>query len=172
MAAATIRPARVADAAAISRLRVETWRAAYAGIVDAAVLAALVSDDVSIERQRGYIGEPGPRTRTFVATIGEDLVGWAVAGPARDEDASESTGEIYALYVGAAYWGTGIGRELMATSVTALRAEHFHRVTLWVLEGNCRARRFYEAAGLAADGARQLLGIGTPVPEIRYAGPI
>ncbi len=172
MAAASIRPARVDDAAAISRLRVETWRAAYAGIVDAAVLAVLVSDEASIDRQRGYIGKPGPRTRTFVATTGEGLVGWAVAGPARDDDASDSTGEIYALYVDAAYWGTGIGRELMSTSLAALRKEHFHRVTLWVLEGNARGRRFYEAAGLAADGARQLLEMPGETPEIRYAGPL
>jgi hypothetical protein len=73
MTDARIRPARVKDAAAISRLRVETWKAAYGGIVDAEVLAELVSDEASIERQRGYIGNPGPRTHTFVATIEEEL---------------------------------------------------------------------------------------------------
>ncbi|MGI8680534.1 MAG: GNAT family N-acetyltransferase [Mycobacteriales bacterium] len=172
MAPARIRPARVADAAAISRLRVETWKSAYAGIVDPQVLADLVSDEASIERQRGYIGNPGPRTHTFVATIGEGLVGWAVAAPTRDDDAEKTTGEIYALYVDAAHWGTGLGRRLMATALGALRKEGFRRVTLWVLEGNARARRFYEAAGLVPDGARQLLEMGTPVPEVRYAGPL
>jgi RimJ/RimL family protein N-acetyltransferase len=60
----------------------------------------------------------------------------------------------------------------MATALGALRKEGFRRVTLWVLEGNARARRFYEAAGLVPDGARQLLEMGTPVPEVRYAGPL
>ncbi len=172
MSAVTIRPARVSDAAAISRLRVDTWKAAYAGILDAHVLADLVSDEASIERQRGYIGNPGSRRHTFVATIRKKLVGWAVAGPARDDDADETTGEIYALYVDAVYWGTGLGRDLMSTCLGALRAEGFCRVSLWVLDGNARARRFYEAAGLAPDGARKLLDIAAGVPEIRYTGPL
>lgn len=169
MRPAPIRPARVADAAAISQLRVGTWRAAYAGMIEAAVLDNLAADEASIERQRGYIGAPAPRTHTYVATDGDRVVGWLVAGPSRDGDASEQTGEIYAIYVDAAYWSTGIGRDLMATGLRALRKEGFGRVTLWVLEANARARRFYAAAGLAPDGTRQLLDIGGEVPEVRYA---
>jgi RimJ/RimL family protein N-acetyltransferase len=37
-----------------------------------------------------------------------------------------------------------------------------------VLEGNRRARRFYEACGFEPDGARQLLALGGLVPEVRY----
>jgi hypothetical protein len=42
-------------------------------------------------------------------------------------------------------------------------------VTLWVLDGNDRARRFYEAAGWTAGGTTKTDVIGqTPVREIRY----
>jgi RimJ/RimL family protein N-acetyltransferase len=46
-------------------------------------------------------------------------------------------------------------------------------ITLWVLEGNQRARGFYEACGFKPDGTRQLLDIGGLVPKVRYqlAGP-
>lgn len=172
MSTARVRAARVDDAAAIGRLRVETWRAAYAGIVDAGELAALVSDEADVERRRRYIAEPTPHTCTLVATVGEKVVGFVVAGPSRDDDAEKTTGEIYALYVDAAHWGGGVGRSLMGAGLARLRREGFRRVTLWMLEGNARARRFYVAAGLAPDGARHLLEIGTPVPEVRYAGPL
>ncbi len=40
---------------------------------------------------------------------------------------------------------------------------------LWVLKGNARARRFYEIAGFAADGAEEAYEVdGVPVPEVRY----
>jgi ribosomal protein S18 acetylase RimI-like enzyme len=40
-------------------------------------------------------------------------------------------------------------------------------VTLWVLEGNASARRFYERAGFTDDGARKTYP-KTEVPEVRY----
>lgn len=173
MSVPSVRPARPDDAAAIARLRIDTWRAAYAGIVDADVLGGLGVDDADIERRQQRIREPPPGVHTLVATSDGEVVGFVVAGPTRDGGGAELTGEIYAIYVDAAYWGTGIGRQLMGASMSALRREGFARVTLWVLEGNARARRFYEVAGLAPDGARKLLEMGTaPVPEIRYAGPL
>lgn len=40
---------------------------------------------------------------------------------------------------------------------------------LWVLEQNTRARRFYEAAGFAADGTREPFEVAdVEVPEVRY----
>jgi RimJ/RimL family protein N-acetyltransferase len=40
---------------------------------------------------------------------------------------------------------------------------------LWVLPGNRRARRFYEAAGWVADGAERSAEVqGVVVPEVRY----
>ncbi len=41
---------------------------------------------------------------------------------------------------------------MLATLTTLGQAEYTH-ATLWVLEDNRRARRFYEAAGWHADGA-------------------
>ena len=41
-------------------------------------------------------------------------------------------------------------------------------ITLWVLEANARARRFYHRAGFAPDGARHVLDDLGGVTEIRY----
>jgi ribosomal protein S18 acetylase RimI-like enzyme len=39
--------------------------------------------------------------------------------------------------------------------------------TLWVLEENAPAQRFYERLGMRADGSRRTYP-GTAVPELRY----
>ena len=42
-------------------------------------------------------------------------------------------------------------------------------IFLWVLGNNVRARRFYEMAGFAADGAEEGFEVGDAVvPEVRY----
>jgi len=54
--------------------------------------------------------------------------------------------------------------------VLALLAdERYQRAVLWVLADNARARRFYERAGFAPDGATSILaGLGG-VLELRYS---
>ena len=78
---------------------------------------------------------------------------FASYAPSRDEDAPEGTGEVPAIYVDPAAVGTGIGRELFAEAAVALQEAGFTRATLWVLEANASARRFYEKAGWSWDGA-------------------
>jgi ribosomal protein S18 acetylase RimI-like enzyme len=50
-------------------------------------------------------------------------------------------------------WGTGTGKQLMLATLTTLGQADNTQATLWVLEDNERAWRFYEAAGRRADGA-------------------
>lgn len=53
--------------------------------------------------------------------------------------------------------------------LSALAAGGYRRVVLWVRADNSRARRFYERAGLAADGGTSILtGLGG-VLEARYS---
>jgi GNAT superfamily N-acetyltransferase len=76
--------------------------------------------------------------------------------------------ELYALYVHPAQWSTGIGGALMDQVLAKVRAAGYPSITLWVLEANTRARRFYARAGFAPDGARHLLDDLGGVIEIRY----
>ena len=47
---------------------------------------------------------------------------------------------------------------------------HHSAMTLWVMSGNARARRFYQRLGFAPDGAARTNTqlIGSPFDEIRY----
>ena len=52
--------------------------------------------------------------------------------------------------------------------LTKVRAAGYACITLWVLEANARARRFYQRAGFAPDGARHVLDDLGGVTEVRY----
>jgi ribosomal protein S18 acetylase RimI-like enzyme len=80
-------------------------------------------------------------------------------------------GEIEAIYVSPQHCSTGTGPELWNVARARLVERSFASVTLWVLEENERATRFYHAAGFAPDTAlRKETSIGGKyVWEVRYA---
>lgn len=129
--------------------------------------------DLAVSRLRGWqrlLDEPAPRTVDLVAEDDDgQIVGLFHAGPARDEDAGPDTAEVMTIYASPDAWGTGVGRGLMTAALEQLRAAGFVEVTLWVLDSNDRARRFYEQAGFSLDGATQDDDVrGTPITEVRY----
>ena len=66
-------------------------------------------------------------------------------------------------------WGTGLGRALMTATLSHLAGCGFESATLWVLDTNARARRFYARAGWTADGSAKQDDIGGAlVTEVRY----
>jgi GNAT superfamily N-acetyltransferase len=95
----------------------------------------------------------------------DGIVGFAGAGPSRDAD---EEGELYAIYIDASEWGRGTGDALMGVVLDHLRTR-FDTATLWVLDANARARRFYEKYGWAFDGAvEDFARANFVIPEVRY----
>ncbi|WP_432092845.1 N-acetyltransferase family protein [Streptomyces sp. bgisy100] len=160
------------DLRAVSTARVRGWQSAYAGLLPQATLDAMsVEEDLARRREifahgRGTAGGPAD----LVAERGGEVIGWACTGPCRDADAGPGDGELYALYVLPEHLSTGTGRALLAASLAHAADRGFTALRLWVLEGNARARRFYEIAGFAPDGGRDPNTVdGAPAPEVRYA---
>ena len=84
-----------------------------------------------------------------------------------------STGEVTAIYLAESAAGTGLGHELFDRIQDELRAAGFTRGSLWVLETNARARRFYEREGWRWDGARSDHQIQCDrQPIVRYAADL
>lgn len=154
-----VRDATPGDAEAIARVHVRAWQVGYAHVFPPEKLAGI--DEAA--RARGWRDglESG-----WKVLVPEDLSGFAGVGPSRE---AEREGELYAIYVAPEQWGTGRGRLLMEHALEELRAQGFAEATLWVLEDNPRARRFYEAAGWRLDGAtKDDTFLGIPVREVRY----
>ena len=145
------RPRDREDARAIAEVHVASWRHAYRGLLPDDYLDRLSVEEREKQR-REHLEDPSSEWGTLVADDAGRVVGFSTYGPSRDDDATDATGEVPAIYLDPDVVGTGVGRELFAETVVALRAAGFTRASLWVLEGNVRARRFYEKAGWRWDG--------------------
>jgi len=165
--AITVREAEPRDAAGIANVHVESWRAAYAGLVPQALLDRLSVDRrLTLWAQR--LREPG-ETRTFVADDRGRIVGFAGTARPDDPEHPPGTAELETIYLAPDMWHRGVGRKLMARSLEDLAGRGFASVFLWVLTGNERGRHFYEAGGWRPDGRVQMLNFdGTPIEEMRY----
>jgi GNAT superfamily N-acetyltransferase len=166
----TIRAGREDDAEALAALHVASWRWAYRGLLDDEVLDGLSVEDRG-SMWRTLLG--GGEVAVIVAERGSELVGFASAGPSRDDDAEPGTGEVAAIYLAEEMAGSGLGAALFARIQDELRALGCSRATLWVLESNARARRFYEREGWRWDGSRSDHQIQCDhQPIVRYASDL
>ena len=166
-AGVTVRPATPEDAAAIARVHVAAWRWAYAGLLDDALLAGL---DVDASRRLWEQVASEGRKTLLVAERDGAVVGFVAAGRSRDEDATDVTGEIYAIYLLREAQGSGVGAALMDAALAALTAARCTEATLWVLATNALARSFYECGGWRPDGSERTEREhdGEPTSELRY----
>jgi GNAT superfamily N-acetyltransferase len=157
-----VRAASGSDAEAIERIRIRGWQTAYRHVFPAAELDGM---EVDWARWSRRLERPPAGWRTFVAEDIDRVLGFASVGPSRDE---RRTGELYAIYVDPDVWASGVGSLLIERAEHQLAAE-YAEATLWVLDENARARRFYEGAGWRADDARKVdEHLGIAVPEVRY----
>jgi ribosomal protein S18 acetylase RimI-like enzyme len=160
--AVIVRDATGDDAQEIERIRIRGWQVAYRHLYPPEELDGLAID---ASRWRHRIDHPPRGWTIIVAGDAGSLLGFASTGPSRDE---RGVGELYAIYVDPDAWSRGAGRALLAHAEERLAAT-YAEATLWVLEGNTRARRFYEAAGWQPDGARQAVErLGVSPAEVRY----
>lgn len=159
-----IRRATVDDAVAVATIQVHGHRFAYRGL-----LPQPESDEEWIaQRTQAWLSQLAPDNdrRTFVAERDGAVIGFVAVGPAEHEP---TIGHLYALYLEPPLIGTGVGAALCKAGVADLRARGFRAATLWVLEENARARRFYERAGWSFDGTRNdSVREGSERHEIRY----
>ena len=148
----TVRQATSADADAIGRIQVETWRTAYAGLLPQATIDAFDVRARQVMWREGLDRTPRPGSATFVALVEDEVVGFATVGASHSED---GTGEVYALYVDPVRWGHGAGRALMKCAEASMRESGFPKALLWVLRGNERAERFTGRPAGSATGRRR-----------------
>ena len=95
-AVVTVRLASVDDADAIGRIQVETWRAAYTGLMPDEAIAELRRRGETAAVARVVRRSPGPAAPSSSRSDDGEVVGFANVGPCREE---ASAGELYAIYV-------------------------------------------------------------------------
>ena len=188
-----IRPASAADEPAITQIRQETWLTAYAQIIDPEIIERVTAPrgpvNAAPRSDRASLVAEAPPAEAHRHPDARVIVGYASYGPERSVASAASVGSggwrssrarsprpgwrarrgsCTRCMWSPAHWSTGVGRALTDAALDGLREAGYGRVVLWTLTENARARRFYDKAGFAADGATNILeGLGN-VEELRY----
>ena len=167
-AVALIRPAVFDDAARLGRVHVETWRAAYRGLLPDDYLDAL--SDI---RQAAFWAQVlDDADRAAGAHVAEDeddgVVGFCDCGSERG--GAPGWGEVMAIYILPDWQRRGLGRRLVGACAAYLTTQGFDSLAVWALEDN-PASAFYTALGGTPAEKRRLSIGGTEVAEQCYRWP-
>jgi ribosomal protein S18 acetylase RimI-like enzyme len=160
-------PAGPADAEALARTHVASWRETYRGLLPDEYLARM-SEPLHARRFGRVLLHPGPDEVTLAAADRAGIVGYAQGGPSRRRVAGEA--EVATLYLVRAAQGRGLGRRLLIETARALAARGARSLVVSVLAANAPARRFYEHLGGVAEAPRIEAGPGgRSYEEVAYA---
>lgn len=144
----TLGAPRREEAPALARVHTEGWRAAYAHLLS----ESWFGPDALARRTRQWErwldpAAPSPGVLRAAWDTRGTVVG--VAGSLASPQTPTGRGrELTLLYIDTAWYGSGLGAALLTAAVGEGPA------SLWVAEGNPRARRFYRKHGFREDGAR------------------
>jgi MFS family permease len=171
-----VRPATVADAAAIAELGERTFRDTFADSHDAERMEVYVAEAFAAETIAAEIADPavtyllayptaassGPPLGYAKLEVGEPPA--CVAGP--------TPIELARLYVERELHGSGLAAALMDACLDEARRRG--RATLWlgVWDRNPRARRFYEKRGMRTVGSKPFLFAGEAMEDLVMARPV
>lgn len=135
MTSPLIRPATPGDAAAVAEVWRDGWRDGHLGLVPES-LAAVRTDESFRTRAAARVGD------TTVAVAAGEIAGFVMVAGA----------EVEQVYVSSRHRGTGVADSLLAEAERQVRANGHAVAWLAVVDGNGRARAFYERLGWRDEG--------------------
>ncbi len=149
----------------IAFVQVMSWKTAYIGIIPDDYLEKL-----TVEKKAEFISKIiSKRIAEYYLMYDEDKpIGVFVYCKSLDKDTNDETAEVSAIYFLPEYWGKGLGTKFLNFGLGEIKSTGYKKVTLWVLEKNECARKFYEKNGFIYDGARDEIVIGKPLNKMRY----
>ena len=141
----SLRPSTLADATAIARLHVASWRQAYRDLAPRDAFEAM--DEALRERRwTAILTEPAAHRAVLVAEQDGRLAGVGMAAaPSQPEFGPR--GEIRSLYLDPNFQRLGLGRRLMLALADQVGAWGYEGAALGVVVGNRPAIAFYERLG-------------------------
>jgi GNAT superfamily N-acetyltransferase len=145
MSAIELRRATAGDAPAIARVRIDSWRTTYRGLIPDAYLDGMQVDASIAIWDRVLTAGPNT-TSVFVAEHADEIVGFA-SGAMLAEPKHDINAELIAIYLRREFQRVGLGRRLVGAVIDAQSAHGATGLLTWVIAGNKAARAFYESLG-------------------------
>lgn len=143
------------------------WRRAYAGIMPQDVLDSLNISERTAMWRRTF--ESRGKGSYIVVEVDGSVEGFAVYGPARDEDLdSDEAAELVALNVNPEAWSEGLGGALLRQVIQETSDCGCHTLYLWVATRNTRAIAFYEKHGFISENKTKSDPKHSNIHERRY----
>ncbi len=158
-----IRLATLDDAKYCADIHVKSWYFAYSDIVPKEIIdehsarCPMIWNKMLEKNSESH----------YVIALDNVIIGFLTIAGSRDKDLKESFFEIIGLYLSPEYIGAGYGKQAMDWIKREIQGRGYNNISLWVLEENKRARRFYEKSGFKADGGFKPSGLAA-AQEVRY----
>ena len=140
-----LRPAILADAPAIARLHLASWRQAYRDLAPREAFEAM-DEALRVRRWTATLTEPSAQRAVIVAELDGRLAGVGMAA-APSQPGIGARGEICSLYLDPAFQRLGLGRRLMSALAEQIASWGYRGAALGVVVGNEPAIAFYESLG-------------------------
>jgi GNAT superfamily N-acetyltransferase len=140
-----VRRATAGDAPAIARVRIDSWRTTYRGLIPDTYLDAMQVEASTALWDRVLTAGPNT-TCVFVAEHEADVVGFSCGSPLQPPKHGFDS-ELAAVYLRRDFQRAGLGRRLVGAVVAARHAQGATGLLTWVIAGNRGARAFYEGLG-------------------------
>jgi GNAT superfamily N-acetyltransferase len=147
-----VRPATAGDLPELGRVKVESWRTTYDGIVAAEILQAL--DVAQTARRMAEYFDAAGKVSFMAEYQKAGIAGYINGGPSGSKELPFDS-EIYAIYLLKEHRRKGIGKALVAALAGWLRGRGHRSMCVWVLEEN-PARGFYESLGGRRVGRKEI----------------
>nr|WP_269669391.1 GNAT family N-acetyltransferase [Mammaliicoccus sciuri] len=154
-----IRNKQESDVEAIAKVHYESWLTTYRGIVPDSYLDQLTLASY-IERHHKF------NAPCIVAEVDGEVIGFLMYGKDKDEDTSDTCGEIMVIYLLEAYQHQGIGTRLMQEAEEQMK-DKYDELSLWVFEDNHPTIKFYEKHGFKKDGKSEISDVSKALKEVR-----
>ncbi|MBE7004680.1 MAG: GNAT family N-acetyltransferase [Ruminococcaceae bacterium] len=143
---ATIRSVHPGDENTLAYIQTESWKAAFADILDTETLARCTDVNKATDMYRRLLKEH--KGNGYLLLVDGKPHAIAYWDAARDA-AFQGKAELICIHSLPDRWRRGYGSQLMDRVLKDIRAAGYSEVVLWVFKDNARARAFYETKGFA-----------------------
>ncbi len=139
----TIYPASAQHAQMLNDIHYQSWIMCYRGMIDDHFL-----DTMDSQRWTGFFQEAlGVILKGAILEVDGKPAGCVTYKISDQPYGDGQVGEIVSFYFLPDFWGKGVSAALMQWVLDRLKEMKCSLASLWVLEQNKRARRFYEKMG-------------------------